>query len=151
MQTLQKNTSRRKADFHGVRRLARQRLVGRWRPGLRSARSELSTEFVEAVLEAAMRGMQVFALSDEANTGPGADALPSQEILETVEIVGVDDQEFVLVELHLNRTFGVHDRYTCAAVVNEEFLEVPQRAFENHSFDPFAQIIVVVAIISLMA
>ena len=55
--------------------------------------------------------------------------------------MGVDDEELVLVKLHLDGTLRMEDRDPGAAVVEEEILEVPKHALEHRPLDPFAGVL----------
>ena len=55
-----------------------------------------------------------------------------QDLFERLKVVGIDEQQLVLVELNFHRAVGVERGHAGAAVVQQERLVVVERALEDH-------------------
>ena len=87
--------------------------------------------------------VQVFAFGDQFQAFDVPDTFLPQDCLERLEILSVDDQQFMLVELDLHRLRGRNDGDARAAVVEEQLLEIVQVAQKNRQVDLLADEIIV--------
>ena len=82
--------------------------------------------------------MQMFSLRDKTNPFIVINAIRLKYLFKRSAICGVDNQQFMLVELHFHRPRWMHHSNASAPVVKDEILEIPKHAFENESFNSFS-------------
>ena len=66
-------------------------------------------------------------------------AVLEQDALERLQVVRVDDQQFVFVELHFHRPRRGDDGRAGAAVVEQQVLEIQEGALQHRQVDVFAE------------
>ena len=93
----------------------------------------------------------MFGFGDEPQVFVVVDARRLPGSGEFVEILPVDDQQFVLVELHFQGNARVENGDAGAAVVQQQVFELAQGAFEHGQVDVFAVQIVVSALLAVVA
>src|SRR5262249_342492 len=100
--------------------------------------AEAEAELIEGICKAIIGAVQMFAFGDKLQCVVALDACLSQDLLERLQITGVDDQQFVLVKLNFHRLIGRDNSETGAAIVQEEVLEVVDVAEQHHAVNLLA-------------
>jgi len=83
----------------------------------------------------------VLPLGDDPHRVVPRQPLATQDVGEGLAARGVDDQELVLVKLHLEGPLGVHHGDSRTAVVGQQVLEVPEHALEDRPLDPLPDVL----------
>src|SRR5262249_37535716 len=89
------------------------------------------TELVKRRSITRFRAVQVFRFGDDLHAGSvGKTSLP-QNAFEWFQITGVNDQQLVLVELHLHGAGCADYRYAGTTIVKEQLLKIKTMALED--------------------
>jgi hypothetical protein len=94
--------------------------------------------------------VQMFCLCDEAEVVVTLKTRLSHDALKRFQVVGVDDQEFVLVELDLHGLAAGNHGYSRAAVIQEQVLIIAKVAHQDGKIDVFTKAILVPGPIRVM-
>ena len=105
---------------------------------------------MKLVLVIVMAVVQMCRLGNEAKIGNQVDAIFPQYAAERLKIASVDEQQFVLVELHFHSAIGADDRDARTTVVDQQILKVAKMAHEDGQVDvAAAEVGVMVAVIPM--
>src|ERR1700685_3114901 len=96
------------------------------------------TQLLELLEVLFARRMDVFGLRDELDLFVAVDRKAFEDRLEFRQVLAVDDQQLVLVELHLERNAGIEHGNAQAAVVEQQILVIVENALQHRQVDVLA-------------
>ena len=103
--------------------------------------AEPGHQFLKFMSVAGVGDVHVLPLGNQPEPVVAVEALATEDPLEGLPGLGVDDQLFVLVELHLERPLGVQHGNAGTAVIDQEIFVFPEQAFEHEPLDTRAGVL----------
>jgi hypothetical protein len=112
--------------------------------------AETETELLEDFCVVWFGAVQVLAFGDELERGVAANAGLEEDALKRLEILGVDDQQLVLVELDLHGPAGADHGNPGAAVMHEKVFKVAAVALQDRQVNLLAVQVLVGSAVTVM-
>jgi len=115
------------------------------------ADAQAVAELVEFITIARFGAMQVFAFGDELHVVLAGNAMVLENPDKRPHVGGVDDEQFMFVELDFHRAVGGKGGQAGATVVKDKVLEIATVAFEDRQIDLFTEQIAMFGTIGFVA